>query len=159
MSRKNRKKKSHVAQLPNTQIVKSDHLKSEVVSSVPQQGNHILEASMYSGPIPPPVFFAEYEKALPGLADRVMKMSETQTAHRIDLESRVVKTDNIRSILGLLFAFLIVIAGMVIGGYLVYKDKAVAGFAAMFAPLAVVVGSFIYQKVKSKPISEKSEPK
>jgi len=133
--------------------------KPEVVqaNTLPSRERQVVETSLYSGPIPPPEFFAGYEKALPGLADRVMTMSESQSAHRITIENKVVRSDTFRSTLGLVFAFLIVVIGMVLGAFLVYKDKPISGFVAMIAPLGVVVGAFIFQRKSSS--QQKSKPK
>lgn len=135
-----------------------DDLKPEIVQTKILSGkeHQLLKTSFsYSGPIPPPELFADYEKALPGLADRVMAMSESQSAHRIKIENTVVKTDSLRSTLGLVFAFIIVIVGMILGAYLVFKDKPISGFVAMITPLGIVVGAFILQKTSS----EKNKPK
>jgi uncharacterized membrane protein len=136
-----------------------DEIIPEVIQTkkLPDKERHVLQTSFsYSGPIPPPELFAGYEKALPGLADRVMSMSESQTAHRIQIETRVVKADSLRSILGLIFAFIIVIVGMILGAYLLYKDKPISGFVAMITPLGVVVGAFLLQNKKN---SDKNKPK
>lgn len=44
----------------------------------------------YSGPIPPPEQFAEYERILPGSADRILKMAESQQTHRMALEKEAI---------------------------------------------------------------------
>lgn len=41
-----------------------------------------------SSPIPPPEDMAKYEVICPGYADRLLKIVETQSAHRQDLERR-----------------------------------------------------------------------
>ena len=129
-------------------MANKDDLKPEIVQTktLPDKTHNIVQTSIYSGPIPPPELFAGYEKALPGLADRVMMMSESQSAHRIKIENTVVKTDSLRATLGLIFAFLIVVIGMFLGAYLVYEDKPISGFVAMIAPLSLIVGAFIVQK-------------
>ncbi len=44
------------------------------------------QTAVYSGPLPPPGFFQQYEDTLPGSADRILKMSETEQLKRIDWE-------------------------------------------------------------------------
>lgn len=104
------------------------------------------EMMMYSGPIPHPALFADFEKALPGLADRVMKMSESQTKHRQKIESRVIFFDLVKSWMGLIFAFLIVIAGFAAATYLILKDKDASGLAVGIVPLGAIIGTFIWQR-------------
>ena len=40
------------------------------------------QASMFQGPIPPPEYFAQYDKVLPGTAERIVVMAEKEQAHR-----------------------------------------------------------------------------
>lgn len=37
-----------------------------------------LKSSTFSGPLPPPDLFAEYDKALPGATDRILSMAEKE---------------------------------------------------------------------------------
>lgn len=151
MSNKNKNKKSLQQSKPTEstltsnnptqklepELVKSDSLPSKTITS---------EFTVYSGPIPPPSHFLEYEKVLPGLANRIMTQSESQSAHRIKIEKRVVYFDSFNLILGNIFAFLIVIAGMISGTILIMHDKNGSGFAAIIAPLVTVTGIFLRKK-------------
>ena len=42
-----------------------------------------IEASSWRGPLPPPSALQSYEEVLEGSADRILKMAEKQTEHRI----------------------------------------------------------------------------
>ncbi len=67
-------------------------------------GTHVVSfsaSSSYEGPIPPEML-AEYERVLPGSADRFLTMMEAQASHRIDLETRVIANDVRQSSRGLL---------------------------------------------------------
>lgn len=44
------------------------------------------QTASYSGPLPPPGFFRQYEDTLPGSADRILKMSENEQIKRITWE-------------------------------------------------------------------------
>jgi len=44
----------------------------------------------YSGPMPLPEHLKGYEDVLPGSAERILKMAENQSAHRISIENKVV---------------------------------------------------------------------
>lgn len=119
-------------------------------------GNVVQQtASFFSGPIPPAAEFAKYETILKGSADRILKMSENQSKHRQFIEKIVVIFDSISSATGLIFAFLIAIAGIGSGVYLIVNDKEISGFASMLTPLAIIVGAFVYQK--RKPVDSKKD--
>jgi uncharacterized membrane protein len=77
-------------------------------------------AARFSGPIPPPETLQKYDQVLPGLAERIMKQAESQTAHRIDIEKKVIQSDVINSRLGLIFGFILGLIGIGGGVFLTY---------------------------------------
>jgi uncharacterized membrane protein len=111
-------------------------------------------SASFEGPIPPPEILEGYERVLPGLADRIMTMAETQSAHRHGLERGVILFDKIKSVIGLCFAFLIVIAGFGAAVYLALHGQAVTAGIFTVGPLATIAGIFIYQKQEAKPSGE-----
>ncbi len=115
--------------------------------------------SLYSGPIPTPQMFADFEKVLPGSANRILTMAEDQSKHRQRIETRVIWFDGGQSILGLLLAFLVVIAGLGFGAYLIMNDKAVSGLATILLALGSVIGSMVVRQSAKKPDEKKDEKK
>ncbi len=108
----------------------------------------LFHAQQFSGPMPPPAMLREYDEVLPGLANRIVTMAENQSKHRIKLESRVTTSNIWRGHLGQIFAFLIAIAGIIAGTYLILQDKPVEGLAAIIGPIAGIAGVFIWGKRK-----------
>jgi uncharacterized membrane protein len=52
-----------------------------------------IQASAYSGPLPPPEAMAKYEAILPGFTDRLLTNFEKQSTHRMGLrQARLVTT-------------------------------------------------------------------
>jgi len=101
---------------------------------------------IHAGPLPSARELSKYEQVLPGLADRIVTMAESQSVHRQEIENRVITSDSYRATFGLVFAFIIVIGGIIASVYLILNDKQVSGLLLGGTPLAVVVGAFIYQK-------------
>ncbi|MBI2410337.1 MAG: DUF2335 domain-containing protein [Candidatus Kerfeldbacteria bacterium] len=52
----------------------------------------------FSGPIPPPDVLNDYERIEKGLASRIVNMAEKQSGHRQNIESRYIRSANLRSI-------------------------------------------------------------
>ena len=98
----------------------------------------------WQGPLPPPVILKEYESMLPGSAERILKMIEGQAAHRIEIESTVIKGDDRRSFMGLIFGFVIALAALGGAIFLIYNDKNVAGLIIATTAIAGLVGAFVY---------------
>ncbi|MHB8852382.1 MAG: DUF2335 domain-containing protein [Ignavibacteriaceae bacterium] len=86
----------------------------------------------------------KYEAILPGLADRIMKQAENQTAHRIELEKMVIKSDTRNSLLGIIFAFIIGAGGVAGGLYLTSLGMAASGLTVSGISLVSLVSAFIY---------------
>jgi uncharacterized membrane protein len=106
-----------------------------------------FSAEMYSGPIPPPSIMAEWEKVIPGSADRILKMAEKQSAHRIAMEQKVVDGDMRRSDRGLIFGFIIALV-MIIGGFIIIGlGHDWAGATIITTSLAGVAGLFVYSYI------------
>jgi uncharacterized membrane protein len=95
-----------------------------------------------------PSMLREYDEVLPGLANRIVTMAETQSKHRIRLESRVTTSNIWRGHLGQIFAFLIAIAGIMAGTYLILHDKPVEGLVAILGPIGGIAGVFVWGKRK-----------
>lgn len=67
----------------------------------------------FTGPIPPPAILAEYNAIIPDAADRILKMAEKQSAHRIKMEGTVVHGNETRANRGQWIAGLLLFASIV----------------------------------------------
>ena len=84
-----------------------------------------------------------YEEVLPGAADRIITMAEEQAEHRHELETKVIRFDELKSVLGLVFAFFIVLAAFAVGAYTALNGAPLFGGVISLAGLASVVGPFL----------------
>ena len=98
----------------------------------------------YSGPLPLPAHFREYEEILPGAAERILALTEKQSAHRQYLEKHVAKGDGRRAWAGLVTGGLL--AGGCIGGgiWLVSLGHATGGIAISTASVVSLASVFVY---------------
>jgi hypothetical protein len=71
-----------------------------------------------------------------------------QTEHRIRIENRVVWTDTIKSIGGLIAAFIISMTAIIGGVVVAVHNAPLAGGILSLSGLAAVVGSFLYASQK-----------
>ncbi len=57
--------------------------------AMPESGEELEKLLVsVSGPIPPPSMMEQYERTLPGSADRILKMAENQSEHRQWIEKK-----------------------------------------------------------------------
>lgn len=106
----------------------------------------IIQQESYEGPIPHPRIIREYERILPGSADRILSMAEKQQEHRIVIEKKAVESQLRQSRTGQKFAFVIFLVGLAISVVFAYLDmKAFAGIFATVT-LVTIIGLFINGK-------------
>ena len=99
---------------------------------------------------PSPEQLKEYESVLPGLAQRLITQAEKQTAHRIEMENKLISSGIRKSTLGLIFGFLIGSIGIGGGFYLTTLGFNVIGVIFSSATLVSIVSSFIYGSQSKK---------
>lgn len=121
---------------------------------IPQKNGGVLAHQTtqvsYSGPLPQASEFEYYNRVLPGAADRILKMAEEQAKHRQLMEKKVISTGQIKSIIGLVFAFIIATVVLIGSVFLIYTGKSWQGLSGVLIGLAAIVGPFIYSAKQQK---------
>ena len=115
--------------------------------------------TVFSGPLPPPEILEKYEQILPGAAERILSMAETQSKHRISLEGRVIDADITNSKRGLIFGFIIGLVGIGGGIYSIYLGHVISGSLLTGGALASLVGTFVYGSHKKRTEIESKREK
>ena len=116
----------------------------EVLDKLPEHVRiAVVEAASFSGPLPPPTMYREYERALPGSAERILVMAEKEQNHRIAWEASApgasARETNLGQWLG--FAIAVVCIGAAVLPAMSGHDW-VAGIALGVSP-AGLVGRFL----------------
>jgi uncharacterized membrane protein len=99
---------------------------------------------VHQGPLPPPAVLKHYDDVVPGAAERILTMAENQAQHRQELEARIIRTDTLKSLLGMMFGFVIALVGFGGGLYAAFAGQPFWGGAVSIGTLASVVIAFIY---------------
>lgn len=102
-----------------------------------------FEATAYSGPLPPPATLAEYERVVPGLAERIVVQFEEQGRHRRTLELKVVESNATAQLRGQIVGGVIAIAAMVTAIVLMAMGLTTAGIVLFIADFATLAAVFI----------------
>ena len=115
-------------------------------------------SARFSGPLPPPEVLAKYNDALPGAAERIIAMAESQLHHRQGLEKAVIEANCKVQKSGPIYGFIICMTAILGGMYLVYVGKSTQGLAAIISALASLAVVFVVgRKKQQKELKEKSE--
>jgi len=138
-------------------------LSPQIVSEVTSEIVNFLQEESYSGPLPHPRHFAEFEQIHAGSANRILSMAEREQEHRHRMDETVLHA-NVHDmanesryafsglICGLVFALALVVGG-VICAYL-GSEKIGLGFVA--AGALGVVTSFINGRARKASEESKS---
>jgi uncharacterized membrane protein len=115
-----------------------------------QQGRLVAAGIARSGPLPTPQDFAGYEAVLPGSAERILKMAETQSEHRMGLEKRTLDHNMRRSNQGLWIAAGLQITFLGVSAALVFTGHEAAGTVVGSVDLVGLATTFIYGTASGK---------
>ena len=110
---------------------------------------HIAASQTFSGPLPPPSAFREYEEILPGAAERILALAEQnararreQSAEQMRLAQAALDVDNAQSNRGTLFGFFLSLGLLVVALVLALEGAtwpAVAAAVSQLAPIFAVL--------------------
>lgn len=115
----------------------------------------IRTASSFSGPLPPPSILSEYNKTVEDGAERIMKMAENQSGHRIELEKLAIKEELKQSGRGQLFGFILALIGMGIAFGMAYLgNDTVAGIFGTTTIIGLVTVFVIGKKEQKQEVQE-----
>jgi len=106
--------------------------------------------SYRSGILPEPRELAAYNAIIPNGADRIMKMSEAQSAHRMELEKTVIGSQQKQSGRGQIFGLIIGLTGLALSTYAAINGQPTFGSIIGGTTLVSLVGVFVYSKEKQK---------
>jgi uncharacterized membrane protein len=118
----------------------------------------IQTAMQYSGPLPPPDALERYNQIVPGAAERIIAMAESQHAHRLGLERHVIESNVSAQKLGTILGFVVAMTAIIGGIWLIHEGKDAAGLASVLTSLGALVGVFLYSKhEQKKDLARKTE--
>jgi len=100
----------------------------------------------YSGPLPPSDEMVQYEKTLPGSADRIIAMAENQNEHRREMEKIDLPVQHKQFKRGQVFSLTIGLFGLSVTAVLaLFGHDVVAGIIGTIT-IGAIIASFTIQK-------------
>ena len=142
---------------PNQNSTSGPRINPAVIMAQHQRIEHIEHH--FKGPLPPPEVLGNYEKILPGAAERILSMAEKQSNHRQSMEKRIIYSETFQAKLGMVFAFLIVIVALTAGLLLTLNNRPVGGLVSLIAAVGVIVSTFILRRnAEKKPTQPPQSP-
>lgn len=115
-----------------------------------------LHHTQTDSPILPVASLRQLHEFRPDLVDFVVQQTKIESEERRKQNSKINNFIFIEHILGIIFAFLIVLFGIGVGTYLIINEHGWEGVAVMGTPLITIVGMFLEGK-RRKSRSEREE--
>ncbi len=106
--------------------------------------------SFRSGPLPDPAELEAYNSVIPNGADRIMKMAEAQSAHRIELEKSVIGSQQRQGTCGQVFGLIIGLTGLSLATYAAVNGQPWFGSAIGGTTLVGLVSAFLVSRSRGK---------
>ena len=143
-------------------IEREDGKSGEVLPPAKEpQSKLVARAVHYSGPLPPASEFRHHDEILPGAAERILVMAETEQKHRLQAQEKIIdagiKTEQRGQIIAALLA--ITFSGVAIGLFIAKQYAyavAVMGLIAGMASVFIYKGNWKAQQDERR--QEKEEP-
>lgn len=107
----------------------------------------IIHEASFEGPLPPPALLRDYDTALPGLGERIVRMAETEGDHRRVIERRLVGLSG----WGLASGTLICLVALVGGFLLLSRGRNLSGLAPIILALGGVIATLVLQRSAPPP--------
>lgn len=137
-----------------------DEIIGEVVPSVVEKITAVIRRSeFYTGPTPPPKYMREYEKIVPGSANRFIVLVEDEQEHRHNIE-KIIVNENFNLIRrGQNFGFVMAGGLAILGFVLVCLGFNVGAYASFIGAAAYLVSSFFGVRKRTSEQKQENEPK
>ncbi|TFH06571.1 MAG: DUF2335 domain-containing protein [Candidatus Atribacteria bacterium] len=139
------------------------HTKPDTAELVRREGSSAsikqttISAASYQGPLPLPSHLEDYERILPGAAERIVALVERQSLHRQEIEKIVIRGDSKRAWAGLLVGGSLSLCCVVGGIVLVVCGQPTAGATIATASVVGLAGVFVYG-THSRRVERESRP-
>lgn len=112
-------------------------------------------AEIFSGPLPHPSLLSQYNQVVPGSAERIIAMAESQSKHRQQLENKVLDSDIRNGRLGLHYGLIISLVAVIGGTICITSGYEVGGSIIGGTGLTGLVGVFVYGSRQRRKEREK----
>lgn len=147
-----------MSEVSNTEEQPEESLPKEILDSPDiseKEKNRIIPLVRVSNsfwwPLPPPEVLAHYNDVVQNGAERIMKMAENQTTHRMTLEKQAITSQLIQSKKGQIFGFILAVLLIGSSAYLAISDHEglakVLGWTTILGLVAIfVTGKYLQKK-------------
>ncbi|WP_158601719.1 DUF2335 domain-containing protein [Solilutibacter pythonis] len=135
---------------PSGKPAKSNPAATAAQQAQSAQHQVAYQESSWAGPLPPPAVLAQFEQAVPGAAERILKMAEDEGEHARRIQASAYHGAARAQLLGQVFALMVALGGLASATVLALHDHDwVAGIVAS-TTVTTVVAAFLQARRAAK---------
>lgn len=117
----------------------------------PKVISFIQKRGIFHGPLPHPDHLREYEDIVPGMAERILKLTEDEQKFRHTTQTIALKGAISKDRRAQWMAFILSFSIFALGGYLMFNGEYLPGAALITANVVGLAGVFIFgRKIKQR---------
>ena len=132
-----------------------DHPEDEASAlESPKRTSILVQQESWSGPLPPPDVLLEYNFVENG-AERIFRMAERQSEHRMRMEDKALDSDNSILTRGQWFGLIVVLAVLGLAGYMAYLGATAAAAAVVAIDVVGLAAVFVYSRLSRRDVQER----
>jgi uncharacterized membrane protein len=113
----------------------------------PEAKQHIIHQKGYSGPIPDPGSLDRYNQIVPGAAERIISMAESEAKHRHTIETMAIASDVDQRKRGQWFGFVIGTIALLASIYAIFKGQEKAAMVIGGTTVVGLVSVFVLGRI------------
>lgn len=126
-------------------------------SAHPDQLHLDIELRQFRGPLPTPALLAQYEQVHPGLAERIVRMAESEQQHRHQLEQHDVEQPYLLARRGQWFAMTLAVLVLLLAAVMAIAGSPAAGTVVAALDITAVMVAFLYGR-RQRADDDPAEP-
>lgn len=104
----------------------------------------------FAGPLPHPTILENYDRIMPGAAERILGMAERQSTHRQEIEKDVIRSEVFKARVGTVLGFVLILVAIIAGTWLILQDKQISGLVTIVTAISAPAVALITLQRKEK---------
>lgn len=117
----------------------------------------VQQEEYFSGPVPPPSLLQSYEEIEPGLAGRLVRMTEREQEHAHKMDRRLLRNEYLADHAGRFAGLVVALAFLFVAAWLIDRGHDWPGLALGVVDLAALVSVFVYGRMYEHGRASKRE--
>lgn len=113
-----------------------------------------IQQAYWSAPLPPPEALEQYDKVVPGMAERILSLTERVLTGKIDILEKLANKEILAAKIGIIVAFGLTLLAFAASVAFFALSKQVAGLAFLSFPVVMLIRSFLFRSDRNDSVDD-----